>query len=87
MNNISENNLLDFEIKNKNIIKEISNSIFNMVVEQFKDYKDVKDNYRIKQCYLHTLMDAINEDLLTKFAFDVKDYYDNKWISLVTISK
>ena len=73
MNNVSENKLLDFEIKNKTTIKEISNSIFNIVLEEFESYKDIKDNYRIKQCYLHTLMDAINEDLLAKFAFDIKD--------------
>lgn len=78
MNNVSESKLLDFERKNKTIIKEISNSIFNTVLEEFENYKDIKDNYRIKQCYLHVLIDAINEDLLTKFAFDIKDYYDNK---------
>jgi hypothetical protein len=78
MNSVSENKLLDFERKNKTIIKEISNSIFNTVLEEFENYKDIKDNYRIKQCYLHVLIDAINEDLLTKFAFDIKDYYDNK---------
>lgn len=78
MNSVSENKLLDFEIKNKTIIKEISNSIFNTILEEFENYKDIKDNYRIKQCYLHALMDSINEDLLTKFAFDVKAYYDNE---------
>ena len=78
MNSVSENKLLDFERKNKTIIKEISNSIFNTILEEFENYKDIKDNYMIKQCYLNTLMDSINEELLTKFAFDVKDYYDNK---------
>ena len=78
MNNVSENKLLDFERKNKTTIKEISNSIFNAVLEEFESYKDIKDNYRIKQCYLHALMDAINEDLLAKFAFDIKDYYDSE---------
>jgi hypothetical protein len=78
MNNVSENKLLDFERKYKTTIKEISNSIFNIVLEEFESYKDIKDNYRIKQCYLHILMDAINEDLLAKFAFDIKDHYDSK---------
>lgn len=83
MNNVSENKLLDFEIKNKTIIKEISNSIFNTILEEFENYKDIKDNYMIKQCYLHTLMDSINEELLTKFALDVKDYYDTRNINEV----
>lgn len=83
MNSVSENKLLDFEIKNKTIIKEISNSIFNTILEEFENYKDIKDSYMIKQCYLHTLMDSISEELLTKFAFDVKDYYDTRNIKEV----
>ena len=83
MNSVSENKLLDFEIKNKTIIKEISNSIFNTILEEFENYKDIKDNYMIKQCYLHTLMDSINEELLTKFALDVKHYYDTRNIKKV----
>ena len=83
MNSVSENKLLDFEIKNKTIIKEISNSIFNTILKEFENYKDIKDNYMIKQCYLNTLMDSINEELLTKFALDVKDYYDTRNIKKV----
>jgi len=47
MNNVSENKLLDFERKNKTIIEEISNSIFDTILKEFESYKDVKDNYRM----------------------------------------
>lgn len=78
MNNITDNELLNFEIKNEYKIKNISDTIFNIILDEFKDYKDVKESYRIKQVYIYTLFSSIEEALSTRFAFDVEEYYKNK---------
>ena len=77
MKTVSESNLVQFEEINRERIKKMSNDIFCAVLEQFKDYNDVKESYRIKQIYLHSIMDSIQEELLVKFAFEVNEYYGN----------
>lgn len=75
MKTVSESNLVQFEEINRERIEKISSDIFCAVLEQFKDYSDVKESYRIKQIYLHSIMDSIQEELLGKFAFEVSEYY------------
>lgn len=75
---VSENNLMDFEERNSKRIEKISKELFSAVLDEFNDYTDIKESYRMKQLYLNHIMDCIVESLGSEFAFNVEKYYKEK---------